>query len=294
MSSPLTTLKKHKVAIAVSAAINIGSVLFGFDTGVIGGVVALGSFKHEFRLDDKASYTNAASNVVSVLNLGAFLGALVPPLASRVAGRKPLLGLAGLLGLLGGILQAAAVGPTLGMVYGGRVVSGLGVGMISNVVPVFVAECAPKELRGVLVSVASIMYTSPWRFYSYIINTENLTQMSVFEMFLVSGGMIAYVSSLMTPSSLLKNYVYAETNVHRLTKYILLVDNLRLFTPPRTHQHTVANRPLAANHPRRLGGGLLLVRARVPTLAGQAEPRARGGPESLPPPVRRGWLPRDP
>jgi hypothetical protein len=34
-------LTKHKGAIFVSAAANIGSVLFGFDTGVAGGVVAL-------------------------------------------------------------------------------------------------------------------------------------------------------------------------------------------------------------------------------------------------------------
>lgn len=37
----LSTFKKHKGAISVSAAANIGSILFGFDTGVAGGVVAL-------------------------------------------------------------------------------------------------------------------------------------------------------------------------------------------------------------------------------------------------------------
>lgn len=152
MSSSLATLKKHKAAIAVSAAVNVGSCLFGFDTGVAGGVVALASFKAEFHLEDKASYTNASSNVVAILNLGAFLGALIPPFTSRVAGRRPLLGLAGFLFMLGGILQTAASGPTLGMIYGGRVVAGLGVGIISNIAPVFVAECAPRELRGILVN----------------------------------------------------------------------------------------------------------------------------------------------
>jgi MFS family permease len=68
--------------------------------------------------------------------------------------------------LLGGILQTAAQPPSLSMIYGGRVISGFGVGMISNLTPVYVAETAPKELRGLL--------------------------MSFYEMFLVTGGLLAY------------------------------------------------------------------------------------------------------
>lgn len=169
MSPLLATLKKHQVAVAVSAAVNIGSMLFGFDTGVAGGVVSLASFKKEFRLEKAANYTDASSNVVSILNLGAFLGALVPPFASRFAGRKPLLGLAGLLFMLGGILQTAASGPTLGMIYGGRVISGLGLGMVSNVAPVFVAESSPKELRGFLVK--TFIHSSPVTFTARLIRS---------------------------------------------------------------------------------------------------------------------------
>lgn len=160
-------LKKHKVAIAVSAAANISACLFGFDTGVAGGVIALRSFKEQFNLvASKAEYASASSNVVALLNAGAFFGALVPPVVSSHMGRKSMIALAGAFFLLGGILQTVAEGPTLGTVYAGRVVAGLGLGIISNVAPVFVAECAPKELRGAL--------------------------MSLFEMFLVSGGMLAY------------------------------------------------------------------------------------------------------
>ncbi|KAI1388128.1 general substrate transporter [Hypoxylon trugodes] len=176
------TLKKHKVAFAVSSTVNIGSMLFGFDTGIVGGVVALGSFKKEFNLAASATeYANASSNVVALLNAGAFFGALTPPILARFIGRRSLLSIAGLLFLLGGILQVAASGPTLGMIYGGRIVAGLGVGIISNVAPVFVAECAPKEFRGVM--------------------------MSLFEMFLVSGGMLAYWTTYgcslhLTPASI--------------------------------------------------------------------------------------------
>ncbi|KAI1075420.1 general substrate transporter [Whalleya microplaca] len=160
-------LKKHRAAIWASLIINIGAMLFGFDTGVAGGVVALGSFKEEFNLATSATvYANASSNFISVLNAGAFFGTMIPPLMSKFIGRKWLIAIAGSFFLLGGILQVSSSGPTLGTVYGGRVVSGLGLGMTSNVAPIFVAECAPRELRGVM--------------------------MSLFEMFLVSGGMLAY------------------------------------------------------------------------------------------------------
>lgn len=68
--------------------------------------------------------------------------------------------------MLGGVLQTATPPPKLAMMYAGRVISGFGVGMVSNLTPVYVAETSPKELRGLL--------------------------MSLFEMFLVSGGFLAY------------------------------------------------------------------------------------------------------
>lgn len=151
----MESLRKHKHAFLVSAAINIGAILFGFDTGIAGGVVSLGSFKDEFGLlTSKSESANATSNVVALLDLGAFLGALAPPLLSRYVGRRALLAGAALFFLIGGILQVAASGPGLAMVYGGRVVAGVGVGVISTIAPIYVAECSPKHLRGMMVSTA--------------------------------------------------------------------------------------------------------------------------------------------
>ncbi|ETS84102.1 hypothetical protein PFICI_02127 [Pestalotiopsis fici W106-1] len=163
----MESLQKNRAAIAVSAAVNVGSCLFGFDTGVAGGVVALKSFKDEFNLaSSTAVYAEASSNIIALLNAGAFFGTFIPPILNKYLGRKIMLAIAGAFFLVGGILQVAASGPTLGLIYAGRIVAGLGVGMISNVAPVFVAEAAPKHLRGIM--------------------------MSLFEMFLVSGGMLAY------------------------------------------------------------------------------------------------------
>jgi MFS family permease len=60
--------------------------------------------------------------------------------------------IAAFLMIVGGVLQTAAQPPALSLIYGGRVVSGFGVGMVSNLTPVYVAETAPRELRGLLMS----------------------------------------------------------------------------------------------------------------------------------------------
>lgn len=107
-----------------------------------------------------------SSNIVALLNAGAFFGAVAPAVFSRWIGRRPMMAVAAFLMIVGGILQTAAQPPALSMIYGGRIISGFGVGMVSNLTPVYVAETAPKELRGML--------------------------MSLFEMFLVCGGLLAY------------------------------------------------------------------------------------------------------
>lgn len=157
-----------------------------------GGVVALASFKDEFNLaSSTVVYAEASSNIIALLNAGAFFGTFIPPMLNKFLGRKMLLAIAGFFFLVGGILQVCASGPTLVLIYAGRIITGLGVGVISNVAPVFVAEAAPKHLRGIMVR-QIFYYTSHscntgGEFYS-----RNGNQMSLFELFLVSGGMLAY------------------------------------------------------------------------------------------------------
>ncbi|CZR61664.1 probable high-affinity glucose transporter [Phialocephala subalpina] len=167
MSSTLDLLSKHRSAVAVAAVASTASLLFGFDTGVAGSIVALRSFSSDFKFSTNAAKAaDVSSNIVALLNAGAFFGALAPAPLSRFIGRKPMMTLAACFLLLGGILQTTAQSPKLAMIYSGRVISGFGVGMVSNMTPLYVAETAPKQLRGLL--------------------------MSLFELFLVSGGLLAY------------------------------------------------------------------------------------------------------
>lgn len=78
-----------------------GIILFGYDTGIAGGVVSQAYFQSHFGLigaDGKANaklVADVSSNVVSVLQAGAFFGALgSAPISARIGRRWALMGFA--------------------------------------------------------------------------------------------------------------------------------------------------------------------------------------------------------
>lgn len=95
--------------------------------------------------------------VTSVLTLGAMFGALINgPIADRFSRRWSIC-LASIVFILGSVLQAAAVNTT--MMFVGRSVAGVSVGMLSMVVPLYISELAPPNLRGALVSLQQLGIT---------------------------------------------------------------------------------------------------------------------------------------
>jgi len=57
-------------------------------------------------------------------------------------------------------------------IYGGRVISGLGIGGISAVAPAYVSECSPKNVRGRITGIFQIMVATGVML-SYFINCES-------------------------------------------------------------------------------------------------------------------------
>src|SRR4051794_20083238 len=120
----------------------------GFDTGVMGSVLALKSFKKDFGLPTESSgfaskkNSQVSANVVSLLTAGCFFGAIAAAFINDRFGRRySLMGFA-LVFLIGAAIQTAAT-HHIGQIYAGRVIAGLGVGGMSSITPVFVAENCP-------------------------------------------------------------------------------------------------------------------------------------------------------
>ncbi|KAF2768739.1 general substrate transporter [Teratosphaeria nubilosa] len=130
--------------------------LFGYDTGIVGGILTLPSYKHAFHYTDS---TTVSAVMVSLQNVGAFLAALCIIPVSERWGRKKTVQVAMSVFCVGVVLQVVESG-SLVCFYVGRVVSGLGLGAGTAVVPSFNAEMAPKEIRGMLGSGMQWLFAS--------------------------------------------------------------------------------------------------------------------------------------
>ena len=102
---------------AIACTACFGGMLFGMDTGTIGGVLVIPAFERQFGLQGQNANATAdlSANIVSVHQAGCFLGALVAwPVADKV-GRRPALLIGSAIALVGITMQAASSGrlPTL-------------------------------------------------------------------------------------------------------------------------------------------------------------------------------------
>jgi MFS transporter, SP family, sugar:H+ symporter len=126
----------------------LGGLLFGYDTGVISGAILF--VKKDFGL---SPFMQGA--VVAALLLGAMVGAaLAGPLSDRL-GRRRLIMIAAITFTVGALAAAAA--PNAGILVAARFVLGLAVGSAALVVPLYLSEIAPTEIRGAIASLNQLM-----------------------------------------------------------------------------------------------------------------------------------------
>nr|GAT52253.1 sugar transporter [Mycena chlorophos] len=155
LRAQLNEIQQYRSAYFLALSVAFGSVFFGYDIGLIGGVLALDSFQRYFGLDQLAPKEKASvsGNIVAILQVGCLLGALgISPFSARY-GRKPCLLASGIVFVVGSALQVVSgLGPTkyhaLLVLYVGRFIGGLGVGMVTALVPAYLSESTPPMIRG--------------------------------------------------------------------------------------------------------------------------------------------------
>src|ERR687898_599564 len=122
---------------------SLGGLLFGYDTGVISGAIL-------FITEELGLTTCHEGLVVSSLLLGAAAGAAsAGPLSDRL-GRRNIIIIAAVLFTIGAI--GAALAPNVGVLVLFRVLLGIAVGTAALVVPLYLSEIAPTEIRGAISS----------------------------------------------------------------------------------------------------------------------------------------------
>src|SRR6478736_1886974 len=136
---PLTGGPYRKRIGLISIVACLGGLLFGYDTGVANG--AEGPMQTELGLTDLQ-----VGIVISSLVFAAAIGALIGGKISDAIGRRTTIIVLAVMFFVG--VLVAVLSPNFGVLVVGRVILGLAVGGASTVVPVFLAELAPFEIRG--------------------------------------------------------------------------------------------------------------------------------------------------
>ncbi|OGM41810.1 sugar transporter [Aspergillus bombycis] len=137
-----------------------GGMLFGMETGIIGGVLTMDPFQVKYGLKNLGDVgeANLSANIVSTLQAGCFFGALIASPVADKWGRKIGLIAASLIAIVGVIMQVAASGHLEAM-YIGRLINGFGVGFASMINPLYVSENAPRAIRGGLTGLYQLFIT---------------------------------------------------------------------------------------------------------------------------------------
>lgn len=124
--------------------VSLGVFLFGYDQGVMSGIITSPYFLDYFDQPSRAEI----GTMVAILEIGALLSSLLVGRVGDIIGRRKTIFWGSLIFVIGGLIQTFTQG--LPSMIVGRFVSGIGVGFLSTIVPVYQSEISPPHNRGKL------------------------------------------------------------------------------------------------------------------------------------------------
>ncbi|KNZ43976.1 uncharacterized protein VP01_965g6 [Puccinia sorghi] len=146
-AAPYWGLKGPRLNQAVASLAGLGFFLFGYDQGVMGGLLTLSTFVETFpEMDTVSKHLTAEQKSKNSTIQGV-----------AILGRRKIIFLGAFVMIAGSIIQAASFG--LAQFIVGRIITGFGNGFITATVPVWQSECSPAHQRGKLVMLEGCLIT---------------------------------------------------------------------------------------------------------------------------------------
>ncbi|KAK3393309.1 hypothetical protein B0H63DRAFT_15404 [Podospora didyma] len=146
-------LSGRPLSLAITTVATTGFLLFGYDQGVMSGIITAPAFNNVF----EATRDNSTMQgfVTAIYEIGCLFGAMFILGVGDLLGRRKAILLGGFIMLLGVIIQITAMsGATpLAQLIVGRVVMGVGNGINTSTIPTYQAECSKTSNRGLLICI---------------------------------------------------------------------------------------------------------------------------------------------
>ncbi|KAL5534954.1 hypothetical protein ACEPAF_3045 [Sanghuangporus sanghuang] len=153
------TMNIFSIVLALLAS--MGGFIFGYDTGQISDILLMDDFKQRFAECDRGSctFSDARSGIiVALLSIGTLIGSLIGAPTSDFCGRRNAMSINCGIFTVGVLVQITSFRFWLQFAIG-RFISGLGIGGLSAVVPTYIAECTPPQIRGSLTGTYQLFIT---------------------------------------------------------------------------------------------------------------------------------------
>ena len=156
---PISVTNTRALVITLGVFAAFSGMLSGLDQSVISGAepgikqqfIKLGAWSGP----DDPKLSNDMSLISSLMPLGAMAGALMMMPLNSLLGRRNSIIVSCMWYTLGGGLCAGS--RSVGMLFAGRFILGIGVGIEGGCVGIYISECVPPDLRGNLVSIYQLM-----------------------------------------------------------------------------------------------------------------------------------------
>ncbi|POS75910.1 sugar transporter STL1 [Diaporthe helianthi] len=146
----MTILTGRPLHWAITAAAGSGFLLFGYDQGVMSGLLTGQAFTAQFPEIDTNEGSNGSASlqgtVVAIYEIGCFFGSILALVFGEKLGRRMTIMIGCAILCVGGALQASAY--SIPHLIVGRIVAGLGNGMNTSTIPVWHSELMQADKRG--------------------------------------------------------------------------------------------------------------------------------------------------
>ncbi|GBE83371.1 sugar transporter STL1 [Sparassis latifolia] len=138
----------------ISLACSVAFILFGYEQGVMGGIITGPAFTQQFPSINTTTgngNTQLQGFTVAIYNIGCWAGSLLTMVVGERLGRKKTIIVGATVLAIGTVIQCSSY--SLAQLLVGRIITGTGNGIITSTIPVWHAELCKAESRGKFVTV---------------------------------------------------------------------------------------------------------------------------------------------
>ncbi|RYP52105.1 hypothetical protein DL768_002655 [Monosporascus sp. mg162] len=146
-------LSGRPLSMTVSAVATTGFLLFGYDQGVMSGIISAPAFADMF--PETRNNPTMQGLVTAIYEIGCLMGAMLILWSGDLLGRRRGMIMGSVIMIIGAIIQVTCFKGTntLAQFIAGRVITGVGNGINTSTIPTYQAECSKTSNRGLLICI---------------------------------------------------------------------------------------------------------------------------------------------